>query len=437
MAISYNLGGNMDTSTVILGGGISGIAANYFLGKENAAIYEQNEYWGGLCNSFSIGGFKFDTAVHLSFAASSIVRSIFDKTPYNAYNPQPISYYKGSWLKHPVQNNLFPLSTEEKVKALKDFIYKPNQTDSYDNYKSWLYSKYGKYISDNFYLPYTEKYWCETAENMETSWIKNRIYIPEIDEVLYGAMTEETPNRYYAQEMRYPKKGGYKSFLEPMISNVNLKLNKKAVMIDNNNKLVEFEDGSSVYYENLISSIPLPELINIMKDVPSDIKEASKNLIATSLALVSIGFNTPCNSPKNIWFYMYDNDILPARAYYPGLKSEKNTPIGQSSIQFEIYYSRNKPLNTTKEALTDHLLSVIEKLKINSKSNVLFIDLRHIPYANIIFDKKISYSKNLIHQYLDNLKIKYAGRFGEWDYLWSDQSFLSGKKAADMLVNRL
>jgi hypothetical protein len=27
--------------------------------------------------------------------------------------------------------------------------------------------------------------------------------------------------------------------------------------------------------------------------------------------------------------------------------------------------------------------------------------------------------------------IKYIGRFGEWDYLWSDQSLLSGKKVAD------
>ena len=53
----------MDRSTVILGGGISGIAANYFLGKENATIYEQKGSWGGLCDSFSIGNFKFDTGI--------------------------------------------------------------------------------------------------------------------------------------------------------------------------------------------------------------------------------------------------------------------------------------------------------------------------------------------------------------------------------------
>jgi len=31
------------------------------------------------------------------------------------------------------------------------------------------------------------------------------------------------------------------------------------------------------------------------------------------------------------------------------------------------------------------------------------------------------------------MNIKSCGRFGEWDYLWSDQSFMSGKKAADKI----
>jgi protoporphyrinogen oxidase len=424
----------MDTATVILGGGISGIAANYFLGKENATIYEQKGSWGGLCDNFSIGDFKFDTGIHLSFTNFKEVRAVFDKVPYYTYQPEPVNYYKGNWLKQPIQNNLFPLPAEEKVKALKDYIYKPNQSDNYESYKSWLYSKYGGYITENFFLPYTEKYWCEKAENMETSWIKNRLYIPEIDEVLYGAMSEKTPNRYYAQEMRYPKLGGYKAFLEPMVPKVNLKLNKKAVMIDIKNKLIEFEDGSKVFYENLISSLPLPELIKLIKDVPLEVKQASGNLIATSLTLISIGFNVPQDETKSIWFYIYDDDLLPARAYYPCLKSKQNTPASQSSIQFEIYYSKHKPINSDKETLTEHLIHVIEKLNINCRRNVLFIDIKDIPYANVIFDKRLSYNRNLVRQYLEKIGIQSIGRFGEWDYLWSDQSFMSGKKAAESLL---
>lgn len=42
-------------------------------------------------------------------------------------------------------------------------------------------------------------------------------------------------------------------------------------------------------------------------------------------------------------------------------------------------------------------------------------------------------NREIVHRFLDNVGIKYIGRFGEWDYLWSDESFLSGKNSAENL----
>jgi len=39
----------------------------------------------------------------------------------------------------------------------------------------------------------------------------------------------------------------------------------------------------------------------------------------------------------------------------------------------------------------------------------------------------------IIYDYLKKNKVYYIGRFGEWDYLWSDESLLSGKRIADIL----
>ena len=76
---------------------------------------------------------------------------------------------------------------------------------------------------------------------MNTSWIENRMYRPKLEEVLYGAMSEDTPTVYYASEMRYPKKGGYKSFLKYMADFNNIEFNKEVVKIDNNNKKFIFK----------------------------------------------------------------------------------------------------------------------------------------------------------------------------------------------------
>jgi hypothetical protein len=35
-----------------------------------------------------------------------------------------------------------------------------------------------------------------------------------------------------------------------------------------------------------------------------------------------------------------------------------------------------------------------------------------------------------VHAYLDEIGIHYCGRFGDWGYIWTDQAFESGEKAA-------
>ena len=61
-----------------------------------------------------------------------------------------------------------------------------------------------------------------------------------------------------------------------------------------------------------------------------------------------------------------------------------------------------------------------------NKSEIIVKDIRFEKYANIIFDQNIYVAREKIINYLIKMKIKSIGRFGKWDYLWSDQSFLTG-----------
>ena len=47
-----------------------------------------------------------------------------------------------------------------------------------------------------------------------------------------------------------------------------------------------------------------------------------------------------------------------------------------------------------------------------------------------MFTKQIYEARSIVHQYLKSIGVHYAGRFGEWDYLWTGQSILSGRKCA-------
>lgn len=418
---------------VILGGGISGISAGYHLRLKGieSTVYEKNVSWGGLCDNFEIGkGFRFDTFVHLSFTKDDYVNQLFAKsTDHIKHNPISSNYYKGSWLKHPVQNNLSPLSTTEKINIIADFVTKPVDVNP-KNYHEWLLAQFGSYFTNEFPLPYTLKYWTLPAKKLSTDWLGSRFSLPNIEQVLKGAFEEQEQNYYYASEMRYPKSGGYKEFLRYMADNCEIKTATKASLIDLKAKNVFFEDGTEQKFEQLVSSIPLPELIKIIKDVPSNITEAANKLTATSGQLVSMGFNNP-EIAKYLWFYIYDKNILPARAYSPSLKSPDNVPVGKSSLQFETYFSRFNPKKLSDGSLIEHIVKKGEKMSLWSKNDIEITDYREVKYANVVFDFERKKNLTIVHRYLKENNISYIGRFGEWDYLWSDQSLLSGKKIAD------
>ena len=94
---------------------------------------------------------------------------------------------------------------------------------------------YGEFLYENLFKLYNEKYWQTELDRMGVEWVGNRFYQPSIDEVLYGSYTDETPNVYYASEMRYPKKGGYFEFIRSIAEDAEkqnkLHFNKKAVIL--------------------------------------------------------------------------------------------------------------------------------------------------------------------------------------------------------------
>jgi protoporphyrinogen oxidase len=422
---------------VILGGGIAGISAGYHLALKNktSVIFEQNSGWGGLCGHFNIDGFSFDYCVHYSFTEDKYVRELFDaSTDCFTYVPEPYNYYNRLWIKHPVQNNLFALPGEEKQKIIDGFLNREDMSsEDISDYEQWLCSQYGEYFARRFPMRYTLKYWTIPAGKLSTSWIRNRVSPINLAALLYGSRFHHTPFNYYAREIRYPKKPGYKNFLDYMARKCTIRLNKKAVEINPELRKICFEDGSHEYYDSLISSLPLPELIRIIKNAPGPVKIAADNLLATSVHLVSLGFKHP-HIPPCQWFYIYDEDILPARAYSPGHKSPGNVPHGCSSLQFEIYSSKKNPLDCSPAHLIEHVVVKGREMGLFDAGDIVVSDYRQVPYANVVFEKNIDKYRAEVHDYLDREGIRYIGRFGEWDYLWSDQSLLSGKKISELEI---
>lgn len=418
----------MSQSVFILGAGISALGAAYSLKQKGHTpiLLEKDNTYGGLCGNFEINGFRFDRFVHFSFSKDEKVNELFSLSCPNIYRHIPNAYnlYKGKWIKHPAQNNLFPLSDEEKKKIIQDFKNRPTNINisNLNNYEQWLRLQYGNYFAEHFPMVYTRKYWMREAKDLETKWIGNRLYQPSVEEVLQGAYSENTPITYYAKEMRYPKQGGYKKFLSVLAENQDIRYNQEVISIDPSQKIITTQRNKKYHYERVISSLPLPVMAKIIKNIPEAIIEAANKLHCTCGYLISIGLKTK-NIPPYLWWYIYDEDILPARVYSPSLKSPDNAPEGCSSLQLEIYCEKDQ---YSKEELYNRSVKRFIELGIIKEEDILFIDIRFEPYANVIFDHNIYKARKIVRDYLHSIGIETIGRFGKWDYLWSDQSLLSG-----------
>jgi protoporphyrinogen oxidase len=71
---------------------------------------------------------------------------------------------------------------------------------------------------------------------------------------------------------------------------------------------------------------------------------------------------------------------------------------------------------------------------LRESDEILFKDTMHVEYANVIFDLERADALKIVHGYLDDLGIAHCGRYGDWAYIWTDESFMSGESAAEKVL---
>lgn len=423
---------------VVLGSGMAGFGAAYRLHAEGVTpvMYDKNAYYGGHTASFrSDSGFLFDIGPHISFTKDPRIQEIFADSVDQRYETIQINlnnYWRGYWPQHPVQVHLHGLPEDVIVKVIRDFVEESQAPErQVKNYADWLLASFGRTFAELFPMQYTRKYHLTTAENMTTDWLGPRIYRPSLEEVLRGALSPSAPHVHYITHFRYPSNGGFISYLSKFVPLGNLKLNHELVSIDPRTQQLIFSNGHVTQYDGLISSVALPDLIGMIQGVPPDVVAASRRLACSTCVLVNIGVNRADLSRAHMT-YFYDEDICFTRLGFPHMLSASNAPEGTGNIQAEVYFSdKYKPFTGSPENWIEPVIRDLRRCGIlREDDQILSRGAMLLRYANIIFDLDRTAALKTVHSYLDDLGIAYCGRYGDWGYMWTDESFKSGELAA-------
>jgi len=387
-------------------------------------------------------GFTFDEGPHISFTKDERIKALFAANVNGAYetiHAKVNNLWQGHWIKHPAQCNLYGLPEEFLVKLLQELIdANYRETGEIRNYEDWLVASFGRTFAETFPMQYGKKYHTVEARRMSTDWLGPRLYKPKLDEVLRGVISASTPDVHYITEFRYPSHGGFLSYVKPFLKDATLALSHKLTRLDPRARALTFSNGNVIEYDHVISSIPLPELIPLIAGAPQDVRDAAATLSCSTCVIVNIGIDRADISEWH-WTYFYDDDFCFSRVNFPHLLSPHNAPAGCGSIQCELYYSpKYRPLTGTPEQwIADTKRDLLRCGLLRESDKVLHEDVLIAPYANVIFDLERAAALAIVHGYLDDIGVRYAGRYGEWAYIWTDESFMSGEKAAERVLDSL
>lgn len=430
------------SGVIVLGAGIAGIAAaREFRARDVPCdIFEEGDSVGGHAGSFAVDGFVFDRGPHVSFTANQEVRTAFSNAVggrFLEWDPQILNLWRGVWLQHPAQCHLNGLPIDLVERCVVDFATRPATDTIPRNFAEWCLASFGRTFSEEFSFRYTRKHWAAEPERLTVDWIGSKIYAPTLRDVVRGALAPRSPStHHYISSFRYPSAGGFGAYAAGLAAGLDVRTGSAAVDLDLRRHIVTFSDGSARPWECLVSSIPLPELVRITREVPPEVSEAASSLACTSVELVSVGVGRREGFPEAQWAYFYDDDISFSRASFPHRLSPGNAPEGAGSVLAEVYHSRYRALEG-KDILTRVMDDMYRAGLLDRSDQVLVADHRSVRYANVLFDSTRAAAVAEVREYFACHDVETVGRYGRWDYSWTDEAFLSGRRAAGRVAAHL
>jgi len=453
---------------LILGAGPTGLSAAYHYG-EGSLVLEREPKVGGWCRSIEDTGFTFDHAGHVMFSDDPYVQDLYRLLLGDNVHWQEREawiYSKGVYTRYPFQGALHGLPPEVlreclvgAIEARFDALVQDGgdsplpggvgdccadatgvasresvamRENAPRNFEEFIYRTWGAGVAKHFAIPYNRKLWTVPLSEMETSWLGGRVPLPDLEEMIEGALSPVAKPMGPNARFGYPLRGGFQALMNgflPLLRG-DLALCAAVTRVSPLLRAVTLADGRRFHYDTLISTLPLPEFIKAMGDeAPLEIRRAASELRHVSIRCVNLGVARPHLSDRH-WIY-FPEDTVFHRVFLQGNASPHCNPPGGFGLTCEISHSPTKPLPAVGAALIERCVADCVRVGLLEPSDALLTSNQvDMPYAYVVYDHGRAARVALIREWLANFDIILAGRYSEWEYYNSDHAFIAGKKAA-------
>jgi protoporphyrinogen oxidase len=414
------------TDVAILGGGISGVALAAHLG-EDVDVFEKRARIGGLSGSIIAQGFTFDAAgPHIMFSKNkdvlNLMVEVLGENVHQKRRDNKI-WFKGRLVKYPFENDLASLPPEDNFDCIYGYLKNPNAASTPSNLAEWSYATFGKGISDKYFLPYNRKIWNYPPEKLGLEFV-SRIPKPPMEDVLKSSIGIATEGYLHQLHFYYPREGGYEAVVHAFAKRVRGRIHTNAQVTSvektEDGWAVRTADGGRRTAKQLVSTIPIHDLLPMWQNAPAAATEAASKLRYNSLINVLIGCDDDRGFPYTA-IYVPDPEIVFHRLSFPKNFSEHTVPDGQSALMAEITANPGDGVwELTDEQILERTISALEAMGFVDRAHINYRRVVRFQYGYPVYD--LDYRKNvtMLRHSVESTGLRLLGRFAQFDYINSD-----------------
>lgn len=423
---------------VILGGGLTGLSAARHLTRESFVLVEREQRVGGHARSERREGHTFDVTGHWLHLrddrVKSLVGDMFDPGELVEVERVTRVHSHDTLLHYPFQANIHGLPLDVVRECLVGFIEAREAAARGDEpgttFEDYAIARFGRGIARHFFVPYNSKLWGMHPNRLTSQWVSRYIPVPDVDQLVGGAIGEPQEGLGYNVSFLYPKQGGIDALPNGLLAALEsagrgeVRTGTDVEEVDPSNHRVKLSTAADwTDYGRLISTIPLPELIKRIPGAPAHVREAAGQLRCQRWRYLNVATKTK-PPPDYHWVYVPEYEYPFFRVGVFNNAVDGMAPPGGGSLYVEL-------TDRDQDPDIPAILQSLTKLgAITSPEDVRFADQRDIEYAYVIFDDAYAPSTKIIFDWLEQVGIRSCGRYGAWIYNSMEDSIVQGMEAA-------
>ncbi|HEX7500688.1 MAG TPA: FAD-dependent oxidoreductase [Polyangia bacterium] len=426
-------------NVVILGGGLTGISAALHLHKP-WVLFERERNLGGLAITREREGYRFDRTGHwLHLRDPGMKKLVAEVLPDQMVQVERKAriFSHGATTLYPFQANLYGLPPDVVKECLLGVIeaklLSPGASEP-KNFEEYCLRHFGAGISKHFMIPYNERLWGVSPSEITAAWCSRFVPLPNLDQVVAGAVGANAGTLGYNATFMYPKQGGIQTFADALATRLDPARVRTSASLDT----LDFQrrevvvGGERVPYSAVVATLPLPELLKRMPGLPKDIEEHASRLRCTTLRYLDLATRS---RPPADWHWVY----VPEKRYpfyrvgiFSNAVSSMAAPGGGS---FYVELADRGPVS--EATVRESAQGLAAMGAITSPDDVLFADAREIDYAYVVFDDHYYAATSAIFAFLESHAIYSRGRYGSWTYNAMEDCLIAGREVAATIEDKI